>query len=367
MTANVLINGRGGADTVAFTGNGNFVLTDTLLSHTFSGVTSTVTMTGMTAATLTGGTAANKFTITGWTRPLSIAGAGDIDTVESTNDVDFELTPTSLQRSGLPNVSLAGVENALLTGGAADNEFTIGEWTGTATLNGAGGSDTLVVTDNVAEIKLNDTTLLRTNRGKATLSSIESAELTGGAANNLISAPNYSGKLKIDGLGGNDTLVSGSGTAIVFGGEGNDVLTAGSGPAVLVGGNGNDTLKVNATPLAGTTAGHTIMIGGAGTDTLTGGTGEDLLIDSSTDFDTAITDLTNLLLHWTAAGSYAARAAQLQTDLNGQLNPDGVADTLTGGQAALDLFFANLTGIVSVKDNLPDINLPTDEISVNNA
>ncbi len=363
---NVLIDGQGGADSVAFTGSGNVVLTDTLLTHTYLSTTSTVTMTGMASARLTGGILANKFTITDWSRPLTVAGAGATDTIEAANNGDYVLTPTLLQRTALPDVVLSTLENALLTGGAADNNFTIGSWTGTATLAGGGGTDTLLVTDNVSTMTLNNTALTRTSRGKATLSSIEAAELTGGAGNNTINALNYSGELQIDGMGGNDTLTSGSGTGIVLGGEGNDVLKAGSGPAVLVGGNGNDTLSVAVAPLSGTTAGHTIMIGGAGVDKLTGGTGEDLLIDSSTDFDALINDLALLLSHWTAVGNYAARTATLTTDLSGQLNPDGVSDTLNGGTAALDLFFADLTGSLAVKDKLPDLNQPAAESSVNN-
>jgi ELWxxDGT repeat protein len=362
----VVINPSAGEDAVAFTGSGNFVLTDQLLTHTFGSVVARVTMTDIAAATLTGGVGVNRFTITDWSRPLSISGAGSVDTIEAANNVDYVLTPTSLQRTGLPNIQLSSIENAVLTGGAADNKFTAGAWTGTATLAGGGGSDTLLVTDNVATMTLSNTSLARTLRGNLTLSSIEAAELTGGASANSMNASTFSGKLQLDGKGGNDTLTSGSGTAIVFGGEGNDTLIAGSGPAVLVGGNGNDTLKVGGAPAGGVNAGHAILIGGAGSDNLTGGAGQDLLIDSSTDFDLIAADLANLLSHWTGVGSYATRAAQLATDLAGALNPDGVSDTLSGGSGALDLFFANLTGTATVKDKLPDLNKPGAEITVNN-
>jgi ELWxxDGT repeat protein len=367
VTASVQIDGRGGADTVSYTNNGNFVLTDSLLTHTAGSVVSTVTMTGIASAVLKGGSGANKFNVTDWTRPLSIVGGNGTDTVEAANDVDYVLTPSSLQRTGLPNVVLNTVDKALLTGGASDNSFTVGEWKGTAALAGAGGTDTLLVTDNVAKMTLTDASLARTSRGTITHTGLEAAELTGGNSNNAIHAAAYSGNLQISGLGGHDTLTSGSGTAVVLGGDGNDTLTAGSGPAVLVGGNGNDTLKTGAAPLAGSTAGHTIMIGGAGVDKLTGGGGEDVLIDSSTDFDLLVADLANLLLHWTAGGAYATRASQLELDLDGQLNPDGQSDTMNGGLTSLDLFFANLSGAVSVKDKLTDLNQPTAEVAINNA
>ncbi|WP_425618128.1 GEVED domain-containing protein [Anatilimnocola sp. NA78] len=368
LTTNVVIDGRGGNDTVSYIGDGNFVLTNSLLTRAAGLTNATVTMTGITSATLTGGGASNKFTVTDWTRPLTINGGAGVDTIEDAGGSNYVLTPTQLQRPAKPSITISAIENAILTSaaGAVDSKFTLDNWAGSATLTAGAGVDTLAITDNAAAMTLTNTTVTRTGRGAITFNGFEAAELTGGAAANTISGAAYSGKLQIDGKGGNDTLTSGSGTAIVFGGEGNDVLTAGSGPAVLVGGNGNDTLKVGAAPTAGVNAGHAILIGGAGADKLTGGAGEDLLIDSSTDFDLLAADLANLLAHWTAAGTYATRSATLATDLSGQLNPDGVSDTMAGGTAALDLFFANLSGNATVKDKLTDLNKPSTEIINNN-
>ncbi|WP_261365074.1 beta strand repeat-containing protein [Anatilimnocola floriformis] len=368
LTTNVLIDGKGGADTVTYTGDGNFLLTDSLLTRTSGTLAATVSMTGITSATLIGGKQSNKFTVSDWTRTLTIKGGDGTDTIEDVGSNNYVLNATQLQRTGKPTITLNSIENAVLTSavGMVDSKFTIDNWVGTATLTGGAGVDTLAVTDNASWMTLNDTTLSRASRGAIKFTGVEAAELTGGSGANTINASAYSGKLQIDGKGGNDTLTSGSGTAIVFGGDGNDTLTAGSGPAVLVGGNGSDTLKVSGTPVGGANAGHAILIGGAGADKLTGGTGQDLLIDSSTDFDLLAADLANLLLHWTGAGTYAARAALVATDLAGALNPDGVADTLSGGTAALDLFFANLTGSAAAKDKLLDLNQPAGETATNN-
>ncbi|QDU28544.1 Hemolysin, chromosomal [Anatilimnocola aggregata] len=367
-TANVLIDGAGGNDTLSYTGDGNFVLTNSLLTRTSGATTATVTVTDITSVSLIGGAAANKFTVSEWTRTLAVNGGGGTDTIDDFGSDNYVLTPSQLQRSGRTAVSLVSVENAVLTSttGTVDGTFTFDNWAGSATVNAGAGVDTLVVIDNAATMTLTNAKLTRTGRGAITFYGIEAAELTGGASANNINASAFSGKLQIDGKGGNDTLTSGSGVAIVFGGEGNDTLVAGSGPAVLVGGNGNDTLRVAGTPPGGSTAGHAILIGGAGIDKLTGGAGEDLLIDSSTDFDLIAADLANLLAHWTGVGSYQTRSAQLASDLNGQLNPDGVSDTLSGGIGALDLFFANLTGSATVKDKLLDLNRPSTEITINN-
>ncbi|WP_425618933.1 beta strand repeat-containing protein [Anatilimnocola sp. NA78] len=368
LTANVLINGQGGSDAVAYTGDGNFVLSDSLLARTAGTTTSTVSTTGIASVTLTGGATNNKFTVTDWTRLLAVNGGGGTDTIEDVGSENYVLTPVQLQRPNKPAVALSLVEHAILTSaaGAVDSKFTLDSWAGTAALTAGAGTDTLAVVDNATTMTLTNTSVARIGRGTITFNGFEAAELTGGAGANTINAAAYSGKLQLDGKGGNDTLTSGSGVAIVFGGEGNDTLVAGSGPAVLVGGNGNDILRAGAAPTGGSAAGHAILIGGAGADKLTGGAGEDLLIDSSTDFDLLAADLANLLAHWTAAGTYATRSAQLATDLSGQLNPDGVSDTLAGGTTALDLFFANLTGTTLTKDKLTDLNKPSTEITNNN-
>ncbi|QDU28581.1 Bifunctional hemolysin/adenylate cyclase precursor [Anatilimnocola aggregata] len=386
VTASVTIDGQGGGDTVSYTGDGNFVLTDALLTRTSGTTTATVNMNGIVSATLTGGSSTNKFTVTDWTKPLNVIGAGGTDTIESAGSTGFVLTPTLLQRPAKPNVTIGTIENAVLTSvtGAVDSTFTIDNWAGTAELKADGGVDTLKVTDNASSMTLSSTTLTRTGRGTIKHSGFEAAELKGGTSANTINASAFSGNLIIDGDAGNDTLTGGSGpttliggigndkltsglgVSYLFGGAGNDTLTSGKGAAVLVGGDGNDTLKVGTAPAPGAT-GHAILIGGADVDKLTGGTGQDVLIDSATSIDDDALALAALLANWTAPGLYADRSAQIASDLFGALLPDNKVDTLAGGLTALDLFFANLTGTTSVKDKLTDLNKPTTEISNDNA
>jgi Ca2+-binding RTX toxin-like protein len=116
----------------------------------------------------------------------------------------------------------------LLAAGAADNTFTVSGWTKAATLSGSGGNANLISVANPNHT-LTNTSLARTGRGAIAISSIEQPERSGGAANNTLSAAAFSGQVKLDGGGGNDTLTSGAGIALLLGGSGNDTRRAGSG------------------------------------------------------------------------------------------------------------------------------------------
>jgi Ca2+-binding RTX toxin-like protein len=59
----------------------------------------------------------------------------------------------------------------------------------------------------------------------------------------------------LDGMGGNDTLASGSGTDTLTGGTGNDTLIGGAGDDRLVGGSGSDTLDYSKDASHGATSG----------------------------------------------------------------------------------------------------------------
>ncbi len=98
------------------------------------------------------------------------------------------------------------------------------------------------------------------------------------------------------GLGGNDTIVGGSSSAVVIGGFGADTITVGGGTNLILGDNGfidwisadgdpTDIDEVSSTsPGIGgndtitTGAGNTIAIGGAGDDLIVGGSGSNVIL-----------------------------------------------------------------------------------------
>ena len=326
VTAGILLDAGAGNDTLVYSSSGNFVVTDHVLTRTAGSTVQAFSVSTIESLQLTGGTDANRIDISGWTKAAILNGGGNTDTVVAAGDIDFTLSDTKLVRTGLQAITLSAIENARLTGGASDNTFTVSGWTRAATLDGGGGTDTLVVTDNAATTTLTNTSLARTGRSTISHSSFEAASLTGGAAANTIHGAKFRGQLRIDGAGGNDTLTGGAGASLLLGGLGNDVLRSG--------------------------AGRSILIGGGGVDRLTGGVDEDLLIDGSTIHDADAASLALLLNEWSSAGSYGDRVLHL-TGTSGGLNGavhlggtnvlhDGQTDVLAG-MAALDWFFAKVS------------------------
>ncbi|WP_304441806.1 calcium-binding protein, partial [Limnohabitans sp. JirII-31] len=95
-------------------------------------------------------------------------------------------------------------------------------------------------------------------------------------ADYMVGFTNYASR--INGLGGNDTLIGGNQDDVLDGGEGDDSLSGGYGNDTLMGGAGNDTLNAadgNDTLTGG--AGNDSLSGDYGDDTLTGGEGNDYL------------------------------------------------------------------------------------------
>ncbi len=94
----------------------------------------------------------------------------------TTNAVNVTVGASSVSMTGSSPFQVTGVEAVNLTGGAAAQTFDISAWTAGGSINGAGGSDTLVMTK--------DTDMTLTNGGFTygtattkfwTLASIESA------------------------------------------------------------------------------------------------------------------------------------------------------------------------------------------------
>jgi hypothetical protein len=200
-----------GNDTVAATANVSMTLSNIALNFTGEG---SLSLNGVEVANLTGGSGANNFSVGGWSGTGTLDGAGGNDTVTATNDVaDFGLSDTSLSRTGLGALTLAGIEVANLTGGAGANTFNASGWSGTGTLDGLGGSDTVRAINDVADLSLTDTRLVRTSRGALTLAGIDVANLTGGAGANTFTVGGWSGTGTFDGLGGSDTVAATSDVA----------------------------------------------------------------------------------------------------------------------------------------------------------
>ncbi|MGQ0657523.1 MAG: beta strand repeat-containing protein [Chromatiales bacterium] len=313
-TGSGTLNGSTGTDTVAATKNADFTLTNASLVTT-DGMS--MTLTGIEVANLTGGAGDNTFTVSGWTGTGTLDGSTNVyttgDAVVAANNVDFVLTNTLLQRSGLGDLTLANMDVANLTGGAGANSFTVSGWTGTGTLNGAAGTDTLIASGTF-NITANDAGNVN---GDVTFSNIEN--LTGGTGNDSFVFGNGFGVTgTIDGDAGTDTLNYAAYTTAVTVDLSANTATGVGGSALnienVTGGSAGDTLTGDGSV--------NVLSGGGGADTLDGGAGADTLAGGA-DTDTA---------------DYSGSASGVTVDLTAGTGMGGDAggDTLTG--------IENLTG-----------------------
>ena len=235
--------------------------------------------------TLDGGDSTD--TLTGAAGNDSLIGGPSNDRLIQSADANQSLSDTLATGDGTDTVS--GFESASLSGGASANTIDASAVTGTnVTLAGGGGNDTLLGgglfdvlngeggTDEMRVTADSDQTLTGTQHigfgGYVdTLTSVEAASLTGGAAANEIDASAFGGPVSLSGLGGGDTLVGGSSGDLISGLSGTDELDGNAGNDQLLGGPDADTLDGggNSDSLDGGTASDSLD-GGAGSDTLTG-------------------------------------------------------------------------------------------------
>ena len=162
------------------------------------------TLASIESAQLTGGASANKFTVSGWSKTATIDGGAGTNTIISSNDTDFVLADALLTRGDGASFTLTSIQTAQLTGGASDNKFTVSGWSHSATLDGGAGSNTIIST-NDANFNLSDTSLTRSDGSSFTLTTIRNAQLTGGASANTFHVGSYTGSATLTGLAGDDT------------------------------------------------------------------------------------------------------------------------------------------------------------------
>jgi Ca2+-binding RTX toxin-like protein len=274
------LDGGLGTDTITESGNVNFVLTNTTLNGL--GID---TLISIESAILAGGIGNNTL-----------------------NAISFNLGSVTLGGNGGDDLLIGGSQTDFLFGG--DGNDTIAAKLGNDTVNGGNGTDVVTEKADVNFILTNGTL---TGLGTDTLTSIESAILTGGVGNNTLSAIAFTlGSVTLNGASGNDVLRCGSGNDTLTGGLGNDSISGGSGIdtlkesgnvsftltnnsltglgtdtlagmnlANLTGGVGNNSFNALAFTLGSVTlngnAGNDVLRGGFANDFLLGGDGNDVL------------------------------------------------------------------------------------------
>jgi Ca2+-binding RTX toxin-like protein len=305
---NDTFDGGAGSDRLVEAADTNFTLSDTSLIGLGSDV-----LVAIEESRLTGGTGGNSLNAAAFTGHATLdGGAGDDslaagsgadsllggpgndtlsgghgnDTLDGGADTDRlaessngNLTLDNAVLAGLGTDGLVAIEQANLTGGAADNSINTANFTGPVTLDGGAGNDSLVSGGNAdsllggdgddtltgsggndtiagaagsdvivesadADFTLSDTALVGPDSDS--LSGIEAARLTGGNAGNTIDASGFSGASTLDGAAGDDALTGGAGSDSLAGGPGDDSIAGGAGDDSIDGGTGSDLVRETA-------------------------------------------------------------------------------------------------------------------------
>ena len=226
-----------------------------------------------------------KATLTGgtWTGLATLSGgtatSNGTDTLAVTRDASMTLTNASLKSNGFGALTLSSLEVAQLTGGAGGNTFTVGGWSGSGTLTGGGGSDTVTATRD-ADFSLSRTQLVIANGPALTLSGLSVANLTGGASNNVFTVSGWRGTGTITGAAGSsDQIVAVRDTDMTL--TNTSLVAAGFGTLTL---NGIKTANLSGGDTGDVlrasafTLGKVTLVGGAGDDLLLGGSKDDSLV-----------------------------------------------------------------------------------------
>ena len=306
-----------------------------------------LTLTGIDHLSVTGNSNPNQIignagnnNLTGGAGNDTLDGKAGVDTVVESGDVNFALTNTQLTGNGTD--TLSNIEQADLTGGIGDNLLDASAFSlGDVILNGAIGNDTLkggtgddILTgglgndsfdggagiDTVVEsgnINFTLTITQLSGNGTDSLSNIERVRLTGGTSNNRLDASAFTGDVTLDGGGGADQLLGGTGndTFIVHNtGEsitdngGTDTVVAnftytlaslpnienlilsGNGSIKGTGNNANNIITGNlGDNVLNGAAGNDTLIGSGGYNTLIGGLGDDIYqVDNTTEMITEL-------------------------------------------------------------------------------
>ena len=304
-----------------------------------SGLSDLTVTTGVGDDTLTGLTGNLALPVVGGA--FTYNGGPGTDSVTATGDVDFTLTDTSLVSSFAGSVALIGVEETHLTGGIGDSTFSIdfsaGELaTDSISLNGGGGSDSLVVIgDGVAGGDYQPSTS-GPQDGSLTLASksvnfVHLAPLTvSNLADFAFVTPGSQDVLTIDSPTGDRSRVWGTSDGLPFApltffDIAEFTLDSGANDSATPG----DSITVNSNGLVASGLADFSIITGVGDDTLTGLTG-------------------NLVLPvvggaFTYDGGAGTDSVTATGDVDFTLNDTSLVSSLAGSVALIEVEEAELT------------------------
>jgi hypothetical protein len=200
--------GRGGNDTVQDSGAASYVLANGSLTGT-----GTDSLQNISNVVLTGAAGGTVFNVSGWTGSATLIGVGGTNTVVVNCDTNFTLTADTLTLASGGTFHLVDIQDVLLTGGPSGSTFDVGGWNGVATLTGVGGSNT-VVASRAANFVLTDSSLAVSGGGTFTLVNVHNAVLTGAASGSTFDLRGWTGTDTVNSAGGANPVRTPRGVAV---------------------------------------------------------------------------------------------------------------------------------------------------------
>lgn len=229
---------------------------------------------------------------------------------------------TNSSLTGVGTDVLSSLQIANLTGGASNNTFTVSGWTGTGSLVGGGGTGDTVVAAKNADLTLLASSLQTSDGLNLLLTGFVKATLTGGSSNNAITVGHWLGTATLNGGSGTDTLF-----------VTHDVDMTLTNTSLVATGFGTLTLSaIEKANLTGGDSNNMLRANAfsAGSVTLNGGNGDDVLIGGTK----------NDVLNGGAGRDILIGSAGADT-----LNGASEDDILIGGNSSLSTNVASLTAI----------------------
>lgn len=199
---------------------------------------------------------------------LSLVGGASGDLLDASNFPD----PASLEGLGGSDTLIGNEWSNLFLGGEGADSIGGNDPLNPSsdTANGGSGPDSLGYVGSPADdegVTLTDGQISSTGGYTAQLASIEHVSIEGGAGQNDFDASAFGGTTDLSGGAQDDTLAASAGGSFVAGGPGADSILGGAGPDSLAGGSESDTLSISAdSDIVLTDSSAT----GAGNDTLSG-------------------------------------------------------------------------------------------------
>jgi Ca2+-binding RTX toxin-like protein/cyclophilin family peptidyl-prolyl cis-trans isomerase len=280
------INGGDGQDTL-FGDAGDDSLSGGGDDDTLNGSAGSDTLNGGDGADVLNGNGGSGDILTGGAGNDTLDGGDGTDRVSETADTDFVLTDNSLTSAVTGTDTLTSIEGGILSGGAGANNIDASEFSGTSSLNGGAGDDTLAASAQAS--------VLNGEAGNDSITgSAQNDVITGGTENDTINAAD-----------GDDSISGGDNDDLINGGLGADTISGDGGNDRLIGVSNADITAVvaNLASLNTTNSdsidgglGNDTIVGGVGADTVNGGDGQDIIDvasggDTTTGLDSVISSI----------------------------------------------------------------------------